>query len=216
MWGRDMDKRFAIFDMDGTLVDSMGRWNSLTTEYLHRKGVRDVPQEILDRTAVMTTRETLAVFIRELGIEDTPEAAERELWTVMEEHYRHDIPLKPGVRAYLEDLKAKGVAMCVVSATPVKLMEVCLRTHGVRDMFQFILSCNDLGAGKDRPDIYNEAARRLGVPEPEDAAVYEDALAAGRTAKAAGYHLVAVRDEYAAAGWEELKALADEVLETWE
>ena len=69
---------------------------------------------------------------------------------------------------------------------------------------------------KDQPDIYNEAARRLGVPEPGDAAVYEDALAAGRTAKGAGYHLVAVRDEYAAAGWEELKALADEVLEDWE
>ncbi len=210
-----MDKKYAIFDMDGTLVDSMGCWNVLTTEYLHRKGVREVPQEILDRTAVMTTRETLDVFIRELGVEDTPEGAERELWTVMEDHYRHDIPLKPGVREYLESLHEKGVAMCVVSATPAELMEVCLQTQGVRDMFKFILSCNDLGISKDRPDVYNAAAKRLGAPRPADAAVYEDALTAGQTAKNAGYHLVAVRDEYAAAGWEALKALADEVLETW-
>ena len=210
-----MDKKYAIFDMDGTLVDSMGCWNSLTTEYLHRKGVREVPQEILDRTAVMTTRETLDVFIRELGVEDTPEGAERELWTVMEDHYRHDIPLKPGVREYLARLQEEGVAMCVVSATPAKLMEVCLRTQGVRDLFRFILSCNDLGISKDRPDVYDAAAERLGAPRPADAAVYEDALTAGQTAKNAGYHLVAVRDEYAAAGWEELKALADEVLETW-
>ena len=210
-----MDKKYAIFDMDGTLVDSMGCWNSLTTEYLHRKGVREVPQEILDRTAVMTTRETLDVFIRELGVEDTPEGAERELWTVMEDHYRHDIPLKPGVREYLARLQKEGVAMCVVSATPAKLMEVCLRTQGVRDLFRFILSCNDLGISKDRPDVYDAAAERLGAPRPADAAVYEDALTAGQTAKNAGYHLVAVRDEYAAAGWEELKALADEVLETW-
>ena len=210
-----MDKKYAIFDMDGTLVDSMGCWNSLTTEYLHRKGVREVPQEILDRTAVMTTRETLDVFIRELGVEDTPEGAERELWTVMEDHYRHDIPLKPGVREYLARLQEEGVAMCVVSATPAKLMEVCLRTQGVRDLFRFILSCNDLGISKDRPDVYNIAAERLGAPDHGDAAVYEDALTAGHTAKAAGYHLVAVRDRYAAAGWEKLKGLADEVLEVW-
>ena len=67
-----MDKKYAIFDMDGTLVDSMGYWDRLTEEYLHRKGVTEVPQEILDRTAVMPARETLEVFKRELGVQDTP------------------------------------------------------------------------------------------------------------------------------------------------
>ena len=210
-----MDKKYAIFDMDGTLVDSMGCWNRLTEEYLHGKGITDVPQEILDRTAVMTTRETLEVFERELGVRDTPEAMERALWSAMAEHYRRDIPLKPGVRAYLETLRAKGVKMCVVSATPLELMELCLETLGVRDMFAFLLSCNTLGTSKERPDIYNAAAQKLGVERHCDAAVYEDALSAGRTAKAAGYYLVAVADPDAAAGWEELKRLADEALESW-
>ena len=210
-----MDRKYAIFDMDGTLVDSMGYWNSLMEEYLHGKGVQTVSQDILDRTAVMTARETLDLFIRELGIRDTPERMQTELWAVMADHYRHDIRLKPGVREHLAALRDRGVKMCVVSATPLPLMELCLKTQGIRDLFEFILSCDDLGISKDRPDVYNIAAERLGAPDHSDAAVYEDALTAGHTAKAAGYHLVAVRDRYAAAGWEKLKGLADEVLEVW-
>ena len=211
-----MDKKYAIFDMDGTLVDSMGYWDKLTEEYLHRKGVTEVPQEILDRTAVMPARETLEVFKRELGVRDTPEAMEQTLWSAMEAHYREHIRLKPGVREYLEALRDRGVEMCVVSATPMPLMELCLATVGVRDMLRFLLTCNDLGVGKDRPDIYYAAARKLGVERPADAAVFEDALGACRTAKKAGFYVVGVWDEYAAAGWEEISSLADEIVESWE
>ena len=211
-----MDKKYAIFDMDGTLVDSMGYWDRLMEEYLHRKGIVSVPREILDRTAIMPARETLEVFKRELGVRDTPEAMERTLWSAMEEHYRDHIRLKPGARAYLEALRDRGAAMCVVSATPMPLMELCLATVGVRDMFRFLLSCNDTGVGKDRPDIYHAAARRLGAERPADTAVFEDALGACRTAKKAGFYVVGVWDEYAAAGWEEIRSLADEIIESWE
>ena len=207
-----MDKSFAIFDMDGTLVDSMACWDQTAVEYLHSQGVANVPQELLERTAPLPMMETLSIFIREFSLTDTPAQAAERLRAVMAEHYRRDIGLKRGVRAYLERLRARGVAMCVASATPEPLMEACLTRLGVREHFQFVISCESVGAGKDKPDVYHAAAKRLGAASPEQAAVYEDAIVAARTAKGAGYYLVGVYDDSGADRWPELKALADETI----
>ena len=207
-----MDKKYAIFDMDGTLVDSMGYWAELAAEDLHSRGVKDVTDELLQRTAPLPMAETLALFIREFCLDDTPERAQQALQSIMESHYLHDIALKPGVGAYLEELSRRGVSMCVVSATPEALMELCLKRQGVRRYFAFVLSCESVGAGKDRPDIYHTAAKRLGAPGPADTAVYEDSNVAASTAKAAGYYTVGVYDESEADRWDELTALADETI----
>ena len=103
--------------------------------------------------------------------------------------------------------------MCVASATARPLMEACLDRLGVLDYFDFLLSCEEVGWGKDRPDVYHEAARRLGA-SPGEIAVFEDALGAAKTAKAAGFYVVAVRDG-GTQPWEELKNLADEAMESW-
>ncbi len=211
-----MDKKYAIFDMDGTLVDSMGYWDELAEEYLHSQGVLSVPPEILQQTAPLPMGETLALFIRVFGLDDTPERARQSLWAIMEEHYRRDIGLKPGAEAYLRELSRRGVAMCVVSATPEPLMELCLTRLGVRGYFQFVLSCESVGAGKDRPDIYHAAAERLGAAAPAEAAVYEDSNVAVRTAKAAGFWTVGVFDAGEADRWDEVRALADETLRRWD
>ena len=210
-----MDKRYAIFDMDGTLVDSMGYWDGLAEEYLHSRGVAYVPPELLQRTMPLPVRETLELFIREYCLDDTLERAQAELYAVMEGHYRRDIRLKPGAREYLEGLARRGVVMGVASSTAEPLMELCLRQQGVRDLFQFVLSCESVGAGKDKPDIYHTAARRLGAPGPEAVAVFEDSLVAARTAKGAGYYLVGVYDESVGTHWDELRALADETVRHW-
>ena len=99
--------------------------------------------------------------------------------------------------------------MCVASATAEPLMEACLSRLGVAHYFQFLLSCETVGAGKNRPDVYFAAAERLGA-EPEEIAVYEDALYAARTAKEAGFYVVGVYDDSASGHWDELKELADE------
>ena len=206
-----MDKPFAIFDMDGTLVDSMGYWDEAAVEYLHSRGVKDVPELLLQQTATMTMAETLALFIERFGLDDTPAQAERELQRIMEGHYRRDIGLKPGVKELLDDLFGRGTQMCVVSATPERLMELCLTRLGVRERFRFILSCESVGAGKDRPDVYYAAARRLGAA-PEDTAVFEDALSAVRTAKAAGFYVVGVHDAAEGDRWKTIREIADETV----
>ena len=210
-----MDRRFAIFDMDGTLVDSMGYWHALAEDYLAQKGIVDYPADFSQQLMSMTMTQGAELLIRTFGLSDTVEDMIDQQHAIMAEHYRRDIPLKPGVRAYLENLREQGVAMCVASATAEPLMEACLTRLGVRDYFRFVLSCESIGVSKERPDIYHLAARRFGA-EPVDVAVYEDALHAARTAKGAGYYLVAVYDENAKARWEEIKALADEYLTSWQ
>lgn len=206
-----MDKRYAIFDMDGTLVDSMGYWEQLAVEFLRLKGISPIPPDVLERIKPMTVLETAALFLREFGLEGTPERLSSEINALMEKHYREDVLLKPGVWEYLEALERRGVQMCVASATAEPLMQDCLRRLGVLDRFQFLLSCETVGAGKTQPRVYLTAAGRLGCT-PAEAAVYEDALYAAETAKRAGFYLVGVYDESAGDRWTPLSRLADEII----
>ena len=210
-----MDKRFAIFDMDGTLVDSMIYWKHLAMEFLESKGVQTISPEILERIKPMTMTESAVLFIQEYNLPGTAESVTAEMNAMMDEHYRKDVPLKPGAAEYLEALHHKGVSMCVASATAEDLMEACLTRLGVAKYFSFLLSCETVGAGKNRPDVYWESAKRLGA-KPEEIAVYEDALYAAKTAKQAGFYVVTVRDDSNQPHWETLTALADEKILDWQ
>lgn len=210
-----MEKQFCIFDMDGTLVDSMGYWRQLGKEYLLWKGIREEPAEqVLKELKVMSIPRAAVLFQQMLGLSLTQEELVEEMQTLMAHHYQNDVRLKPGVVEYLEQLKKKGCRMCVATATHQKLAIACLKHLGIDEYFEFVLSCKMIGVGKDKPDVYLHAAQQLGC-RPEDTAVFEDVLYAAQTAKAAGFYTVAVQDRNAAHEWEELKALADEVVEDW-
>ena len=207
-----MDKNFAIFDMDGTLIGSMIFWKKLASEYLGSKGISNIPTDTMEQIKTMTMSESAALFKAEYGLTGDPEA---EMNAMMDEHYRNDIPLKPGVREYLQTLKTRGVRMCVASATAEHLMESCLTRLGVRELFDFLLSCETVGAGKSSPLVYHESAKRLGA-SPSEIAVYEDALYAVQTAKNAGYYVVGVYDDSADTNWQTIETVADETIINWE
>ncbi len=187
-----MDKQYAIFDMDGTLVDSLPVWEHLAAEYLESKGVSPVPSHILEAIETMTLSQSARLFQVEFSLAGDPEA---EMTALLEGHYRRDIPLLPGVRAHLEELRRRGVRMCVASTTARPLMECCLARLDILACFDFLLSCEEVGAGKDSPSIYLEAARRLGAV-PGEIAVYEDAAYAMETARAAGFDVVNLKEEF--------------------
>ena len=198
--------------MDGTLIDSMAFWKNLASEYLSSRGVKQIPEGILERIKPMTMSESAALFQQEFGLSGDPEG---EMNAMMDAHYRKDIPLKPGVGECLRTMYSKGIRMCVASATAQPLMEACLRRLGVRDYFEFLLSCETVGAGKRSPLVYQEAARRLNAA-PSEIAVYEDALYAVQTAKAAGYYVVGVYDAGADKHWQTIESIADEIVLNWE
>jgi len=210
-----MNKAYAIFDMDGTLVDSMPYWEHLTDEYLATQGVHEIPDSLRERIKPLTVREGVELFIREFGLVGTVESVIDGMTALMETHYRLDVPQKAGVEDYLRRLQARGVEMCVASATAEPLMRICLERLGLLPYFRFILSCESVGAGKHRPDVYLEATRRLGSA-PADTAVYEDAIYAARTAAEAGFYVVGIYDEHAKDHWEELCTLSDEQVTSWD
>ena len=210
-----MDKKYAIFDMDGTLVDSMPYWKKLAKEYLQLKGICKIQPEVMEKISPMTILESAAYFKKIYGFAPTPEEIAGEVNGLMARHYEEDVPLKEGVREYLAKLKKRKVRMCVASATAVHLMKACLKRLGVLEDFEFLLSCETVGAGKHSPEVYRTAVEKLGA-KPEDTAVYEDALHAVETAKKAGFYVAAVYDDNGKDNWEKISKTADETILNWE
>ena len=196
-----MKNKFAIFDMDGTLVDSMGYWNQLSDEYLGSHGIPPLSPALKEESIALTMAGSAQLFIREFGLPGTPEQIAGEINALMEAHYRADVSLKPGAKELLARMKAAGFRMCVASSTAPELLDICLRRLEVRDCFEFLLSCEEVGAGKNRPDVYLEAARRL---------------VAAQTAKKAGFALGVIYDVNSDAEQEQLKRLADYYITRWD
>lgn len=189
-------------------------WKNLAREFLTTKGIIDIPKDILEKIKPMTMTESAALFIQEFCLNGTVESIATEMNEMMNQYYHKDIPLKNGVREYLDSLYQRGTVMCVASATAELLMDACLSRLGVRKYFRFLLSCETVGAGKSKPDVYFESARRLGST-PSKTAVYEDTLYAVTTAKKAGFYVVGVYDSSADVHWNEIQKLSDETIRTF-
>lgn len=208
-----MDKRFAIFDMDGTLIDSMSYWRNLGWEYLKSQGI-EATTEQLAPAKTMTLPQSTQFMIETFGLNKTVDEILEEINQILQRYYTEALPLKEGIVPYLQHFMQRQVRMCVATATGLSLSQTCLQRLDILQYFQFVSSCEELGLGKDRPDIFLQAAQALGGP-PEETAVYEDALYAAKTAKAAGFYLVAVYDHQSPQEWTELTELADEIILDW-
>lgn len=192
----------ALFDMDGTLIDSMPYWQSCGADYLVRRGC--VPEEGLwEKLSTMSTMESAEYFQKKYGLKEPAEEIVAGFNGIMEENYRLRVPAKPGVREYLEFLSSAGVTMSICSATSRPLVEMTLERLELRHYFTDITSCDEVSAGKDRPDVFRLALRRAGV-RPQEAVMYEDADFAIRTAHQLGMHVAAVYDPTCLSTKEEL------------
>lgn len=197
----------AIFDMDGTLLDSMQMWDNVGQNYLRSIGLepREGFREIL---RPLSLRQAAEYMIEDYGVDRTPEQIMEEIDHGIERRYFTDLPLKPGVKELLDRFRRRGVRMCVATATDRYLVEAGLRRVGILDYFEFILTCTEVGSGKDQPEIYEAALRRLGT-DKDTTYVFEDALYAIETAKRASFPVVGIYDQSAAASMERIRSLSD-------
>lgn len=204
-----MNKRFAIFDMDGTLIDSMPVWRGLGASFLSLHGV--TPPDDLRKIIAPLTLPQSAEYFQTLGVTGTVDEIVSALNAYMRAQYETTIGLREGVVAYLEALKSAGVRCCIATATNESLAQICLNRLKLLPYFEFIMSCETIGIGKTDPAVYDAAAQRLGAA-PADIAVYEDAPYAAETAKQAGYYVIGVHDPSAERHQARLKLTIDEYL----
>ena len=184
----------AVFDMDGTLLDSMAVWDDVARQYLLSLGV-DAGQEVNDATAPMSLPESAAYIKQQYQLELTEEEIASGINAMIEDFYFHQAPLKDGVADVLEQLQCKGIPMCVATATDRHLVEAALQRCGVRHYFKRIFTCTEVGCGKTQPEIYRRSAEFLGA-EPSETLVFEDVLFALKTAADDGFMTVAVFDTH--------------------
>ena len=196
----------AIFDLDGTLLDSMFIWDTIGEEYLRSLGKE--PHEDLKETFMTLTLEEAAVYYREhYGVTLSVKEIVDGVNAMVEQTYRTKVTLKPGIAEYLAWLKENGVRMCVATVTDRYLVEETLERLGVRHYFLEIFTCAEVGFGKDKPVIYQKALEHLGT-EKSDTYVFEDLPFALNTAKTDGFPTVGVYDRHEV-HQDELKGLAD-------
>ena len=186
--------RGAIFDVDGTLLDSMFIWDTIGETYLRSIGYQ--PKENLNETFKnMSLHQAARYYQTEYGVTLSIDEIMDGVNAMLERYYRFEVPLKPGVAELLERLRQSGVKLCIATATDRHLVEAALDRCGVLSCFGEIFTCNEVGHGKDEPDIFETALRFLGTRR-EETLVFDDALYAVRTAKEAGFPVAAVYDSH--------------------
>ncbi len=190
--GAAMKIKGAIFDLDGTLLDSMAMWDGVGEQYLLSLGIRpkeDVNVILKDMSLVQGA----AYMQKTYGVEKTGDEIIAGINDIVENFYCSKVQLKSGAAEFLANLAKRDVKLCIATATDSCLVEAALHRLGIGAYFCGIFTCNGVGHGKDEPHIYEAALRRLGTPK-ESTWVFEDAVYAMETAKAAGFPVAGVYD----------------------
>lgn len=191
-----MDIKGAIFDMDGTLIDSLGFWEVLFTDIAEDFcGGRPLKVSEEDNKAVrtLTLKSATELICKNYSVGATAQQLLEYAEKKIAEFYRNDVLPKEGVIQFLETLSSMGVKMCLASATAPHLVKIAMESCGLAKFFPQIISCSTIGAGKDKPDVFLAALDYLGTPK-ESTWVFEDSLVALETASATGFKTVGVYD----------------------
>lgn len=202
-----MAKKYLIFDMDGTLLDSMGFWDRIAYDYLKGLGYNP-PVSINETIRAMTTEECCEHFRAAYNLQYTDFEIMTGINEYMLENYRSRIMPKPYVIEFLELCKASGIPMCVATASDKKMAELAFGRLDMMKYFDFVINTLEVGKNKRYPDIYLRSAERLGG-KIEECWVFEDALHCVQTAKQAGFNVVGIYDEVFASTEDEIRLSSD-------
>lgn len=209
-----MHCRQWIFDMDGTLTDSMTVvWEGAPDALLRRFG-RTPKEDLHAALLTMGMQEGARYLIREYALPLT----ETQYYDVMREviaELYETVELKPGVREMLAKLKAEGARLCLCSNTWAEQCRTVLNRLGVLDCFEFIVEAQGV-LHKSRPEVFAECMARLGGEDPACCAVCEDAVYAASTAHKAGYYVVGIADRTSASDEPEMRRICNQFLTRWD
>ena len=185
--------RGAIFDADGTLLDSMPIWSGVGSGYLRSMGI-EAREDLDERFKDMSLYQSALCLKEEYELPLSLEEIGAGINKMVDHLYAESVELKPGVMALLEELKNRGVKMCVATASEAYQISMALERCGAAHYFEKVLSCVDVGHGKDEPHIFREALELLGT-DKEDTLLFEDAVYSVRTAKTEGIKSIGIYEQ---------------------
>ena len=197
----------VLFDLDGSLVDSMWIWKDIDIEYLGKFGI-NLPEGLQHEIEGMSFSETAVYFKKRFQIPDEIEAMKAEWNRMAWDKYTHEVPLKEGAKEFLDYCRAKGIKLGIATSNSRELVENVIHVLGLDDYFTCIVTGCDVERGKPAPDVYLEAARRCKIM-PERCLVFEDIVPGILAGKAAGMKVCAVEDAYSAEQINDKKRLSD-------
>lgn len=202
----------AIFDMDGTLLDSMRVWKRLTQGYLKQFGLHVTDEEYAACEGFSQPQVAQYFADRYPQLPGGAAGLMEGMDQLITARYETVAKPKDGVLPFLDGLRRRGVKMAIATLTARRHAEKALRDRDMLDYFDFMLTIEDVGVSKYQPDIYLMSAERLGLT-PADCVVFEDAPYACTTAKKAGFRVCGVVEAAYAAGEQELRASSDLIIE---
>lgn len=202
-----MPMELAIFDLDGTLVDSMGVWRNVSGDFL--KGLDITPGDDLEQKVRTMSFTTAANFVKkEYDLDVDIEDIMQDWFTRVRKAYNKTIQEKVNAMNYLKYLKSKNTKMCIATAANINLANSVTKRLGMDKFMEFTITVEDLGVNKDKPDIFLYCADRLKVPV-EKCSVFEDSLHAIKSAKSGGFHTIGMKDSENLDQWEQIVTTAD-------
>lgn len=197
----------CIFDLDGTLFDSMGVWVSIDIEFLRKRGI-EFTQEYGKAISSMRLSEAADYTIKLFRLEEKAEDIIEEWLQMSREKFAHEIGLKPFAKELLLELRARGVPMGIATTSKKELYQPALERNGIAELFDVIVDSDMVRTGKESPDIYLKAAELMGVA-PKRCVVFEDTLVGLRAAASCGFFTVGMLDKENAENHGEIAAVCD-------
>ena len=200
-------KKICLFDLDGTIIDSMTNWPNAMIRVMDEAGLK-YPEDVVNIMTPLGYKGCAEYFISLGHPEKDPDVIVEVIYSYLTEDYSEKILVKPYVREMLKTLNEKGIKTYALTASPHKMVDPCLARNGVAHMFEAVWSTDDLSRKKSDPEIYREVARRIGAA-PEEIEFYDDNVIALRTAQSVGFKVIGVYDPATAKYREEIESFAD-------
>ena len=197
----------VIFDLDGSMVDSMWMWRSIDIEYLGKFGI-SLPENLQSCIEGMSFSETAVYFKERFNLSDDLDTIKTEWNRMAWDKYTYEVPVKEGVTEFLQYCMSHGIKAGIATSNSRELVENVVNVHHLNQYFSCIMTGCDVAKGKPAPDIYLAVAKELGVT-PENCLVFEDIIPGIQAGKAAGMKVCAVYDEYSEHQDAEKHKLAD-------
>jgi len=208
-----MDIEGIIFDFDGTLVDSMFIWQMIGSDYLLSKNIKP-KKNLYNSLKSLSLEEAAEYYQKNYNIKDNKSKILKDINIILKNYYLNKVCLKEGVKEFLNFLFINKIEMCIATATDKEMVEIVLSKYRLNKYFKKVLTCNEVGEGKNSSLIFDKAISSLELKK-EQVYIFEDSLHAIETAKKNGFKIVGVEDFYSKEDKEQIVMLSDRYLDSF-